>query len=181
MTERELSIKLREDARRIGLCDEWYGQWADDTQKDELVKKFMRGLDFCIKHRWPSQAFIKKQFSQEFLRDNGILVDDTRSYPVRDEQRRLIYHRNYVLLGDSHITVRYVRRQHMCNIWICDKSSAKVYCKYGAYMLLHLFDDTTAEIHTDLTSKVVAIRHSPKVTIKKDGCVTVKDEFFYLQ
>ena len=181
MTDIELSKILREDARKIGLCDMWYGQWTDDTDKDELVSKFFRGLDFCIKHRWPSKSFITQHFSQDFLRDNGILVDDTRSYPVRDENRRLVHLKEFVLIGDSHTTVRYAYRPHMCNIWACDNSTVKVDVKYGAFIMIHLFDNTSADIKTDLVSSVTVIRHSRKAKVKKEGVVTVKDEFHYLE
>ena len=181
MTEIELSKKLREDARKLGLCDQWYGQWKDDTSKEKLVTMFRRGLDFCIKHRWPSKSFITQHFTQDFLRANGILVDDTRSYPVRDENRRLIHLKEYVLFGDSHATIRYSFRQHMCNVWACDNSTVKVDVKYGSFILIHLFDNTSAEIKTDLVSSVTVIRHSRNVKVKKEGVVTVKDEFHYLE
>ena len=180
MTETELSIKLKEDARKLGLCDKWYNEWKENTNKDELIDKFKRGLDFCIKHRWPSKSFITQNFQQDFLRHHGILVDDTRSYPVRDENRRLIYIKEYVLLGKSHATIRYTFRPHMCNVWACDKSTVKVDVKYGAYALVHLFDNATADIRTDLVSKVTVIRHSPDNKVKKEGIVVVKDEFHYL-
>ena len=182
MTDIELSKKLREDARKLGLCDMWYGQWKDDTDKDELVSMFHRGLDFCLKHRWPSKSFITQHFPQDFLRDNGILVDDTRSYPVRDSNRRLVHLKEFVLFGDSYATLRYAYRPHMCNVWVCDTSSVKVDVKYGAFILIHLFDNTSAEIKTDLVSSVTVIRHSKDVKIKKkEGIVTVKDEFHYLE
>jgi len=181
MTENELSLKLRADARKIGLCDEWYGQWKEDTSREELYQKFIRGLDFCLKHKWPSRPFIKHHFSQKFLRDHGILVDDTRSYPVRDENRRLIHLRDFVLLGESHATIRYSFKPHMCNIWVCDDSTIKVDVKYGAFMLIHLFDHTKADIVTDMVSNVTVIRHSPDTIVKKTGIVVVKNEYNYLR
>lgn len=180
MTDNELSTKLREDARKLGLCDQWYNEWKDETQSEELAQKFFRGLDFCIKHRWPSKDFIKHNFTQEFLRDHGILVDDTRSYPVRDENRRLIYLKEYVFLGNSKGTIRYTFRPHMCNVWVLNNSTARVELKYGAYALIHLFDKATADIKTDLTCTATVIRHSPDAKIKKDGIVVIKDEFHYL-
>ena len=74
MTDKELSMKLREDARKIGLCDKWYGEWEDETKMDKLIIMFKKGLDFCIQHRWPSKSFIKQHFKQDYLRRNGILV-----------------------------------------------------------------------------------------------------------
>lgn len=181
MNEKDLSIRLREDARKIGLCDQWYGEWKDETSKEELVSKFKRGLDFCLKHRWPSMSFIKQNFDQDFLRRHGILVDDIRSFPIRDENRRLIYLNDFVILGYSHSIIRYSFRPNMCNVWVCDTSHVKIDVKYGAFIMLHLFDKATADVVTDLVSKVTVIRHSPNVKLKKQGVVVVKDEFHYLQ
>jgi len=180
MTEKELSIKLRESARGVGLCDEWYNGWKDETALEELVGKYLRGLDFCIKHRWPTKSFIKKNFTQGFLRRHGILVDDTRSYPIRDENRRQMYLREYVLLGKSHATVRYAFRPHMCQVWVCDNSDVTVDVKYGAFVLIHLFDNSRADVKTDLVSSATVIRHTPETKVKKEGVVKVKDEFHYL-
>ena len=182
MTENELSIKLREDARRLGLCDEWYGKWKDDTSAEELCAMYKRGLDFCIRHRWPSKQFIRQQFTQEFLREHGILIDDNRSYPVRDvKTRRLQYIREYVLLGKSQAIIRYSFRPHLCNIWVCDHSKVMVDVKYGAYMMIHLFDDAEAVVKTDLVSKVSVIRHSRSTNVRQEGCVNVRDEYHYLE
>lgn len=177
----ELNNKLRADAIKMGLCNDWQNNvWNREMSQDELVGLFKRGLDFCIKHRWPTKTFIKHNFSQDFLRLHGILVDDTRSYPVRDANRRLMYLREYVLLGKSNATIRYSFRPHICNVWVCDNAHVTVYVKYGAFILIHLFDKATADVHTDLVSKVTVIRHTPDVRIKKNGVVTIKDEFHYL-
>ena len=182
MTETELSIKLREDARKLNLCDEWYGEWIDNTSTQELIDKYKRGLDFCFARRWPSNTFITQNFDKETLRDNGILIDDKRSYPVRDQEtRRLIYIREFVLLGNSETTVRYSFRPHMCNIWARDNSVVRAETKYGAFILIHLFDNAKADVTTDLVSKITVIRHSPNTTVKKNGVVTIKEEFDYLE
>ena len=182
MNDKELSIKLRTDARRLGLCDEWFGNWKDETNKQQLIQLYLRGLDFCIERRWPAKKFILHHFSQELLRKNGILVDDIRSYPVRDHvTRRLEYLRNYVLIGKSSTVIRYSFRPHVCNVWAMDDSKVRVFVKYGAFILIHLFDNATADVNTDLVSKVTVIRHSDKTTVSKEGCVNVKDEFDYLK
>lgn len=182
MTDKELSKILRTDARRLGLCDQWFNDWNEETTKQDLITKFLSGLDFCIERRWPTKSFIQHHFSQELLRENGILIDDIRSYPVRNpETRRLIYLRNFVLIGNSSTIIRYSFRPHACNVWVMDKSKAKVECKYGAFMIIHLFDDAEADVFTDLVSKCTVIRHSTGTKVKREGCVTIKEEFDYLQ
>ena len=182
MTDKELSVKLRTDARRLGLCDKWFGEWEDDTSKQELISMFTRGLDFCIERRWPAKQFILHHFPQDLLRANGILVDDIRSYPVRDpETRRLVYLKDFVLIGESSTVIRYTFRPHICNVWAMDTSKVRVEVKYGAFVLVHLFDNATADVMTDLSSKATVIRHSEKTSVTREGCVTVKEEFDYLQ
>lgn len=181
MTERELSIKLREDARRMNLCDKWYNEWDDDTSMQELIEKYIRGNDFCFQHRWPSNSFIKAHFPQEILRKNGILVDDVRSFPVRDEDtRRQIYLKDFILLGKSEATIRYSFSKNMCNVWVRDNSKVRVFAKYGAFVVVHLFDNSHADVTTDSVTNATVIRHSRNATVSKDGNVKVKDEFDYL-
>ena len=182
MTETELSVKLREDARRLGLCDQWYSEWKDDTTMQELIDKYKRGLDFGLKYRWPSNQFIRTHFPQDVLRQNGILVNDIRSFPIRNsETRRLMYLRDYVLLGNSEAIIRYSFRGHACNIWVRDTSKVTVDVKYGAFMMIHLLDYSSADIKTDMVSKVVVIRHSHDTKVNKEGIVTVKNEYNYLK
>ena len=182
MNEKELSVLLRNDARRLGLCDKWFGEWKDNTSKQELINMYKRGIDFAIERRWPAKQFILHHFPQELLRQNGILVDDIRSYPVRDPStRRLVYLKNFVLIGNSSTVIRYTFRPHMCNVWAMDSSHVKVEVKYGAFILIHLFDNATADVMTDLASTCTVIRHSANTTVSREGCVTVKEEFDYLQ
>ena len=182
MTDKELSKLLRTDARRLGLCDQWFGEWKEDMTKQEMISMYLKGLDFCIERRWPSVSFIKSHFSQELLRENGILIDDIRSFPVRNpETRRLIYLRNFVLIGRSSTVIRYSFRPHACNVWVMDKSKVRVECKYGAFMIIHLFDDAEADVFTDLVSNCTVIRHSTDTKVTREGCVTIKEEFDYLR
>lgn len=43
---KELSIELRKMAREQGLCDQWFGEWKDDSDSTTLFDKYKRGIDF---------------------------------------------------------------------------------------------------------------------------------------
>ena len=78
MTERELSISLREMARVQShpLCDKWYGEWKDDTSVDGLLDKYVRGIDFGVMNDYPPLDFIRKNFKKEDLHRHNIYIDE---------------------------------------------------------------------------------------------------------
>jgi hypothetical protein len=65
---KELSIELRNMAREAGLCDQWFGEWNDDSDNTTLFDKYKRGIDFCIEHGYPTNEFIKSHWDKEMLR-----------------------------------------------------------------------------------------------------------------
>lgn len=79
METKELSVVLRELARgqKVGLCDEWYSSWPDDTDIDGLLDMFVRGQDFCIENDYPSLSFIREHFSKDDLHRHHIYVDES--------------------------------------------------------------------------------------------------------
>lgn len=70
-----LSARLRSEAIGLGLCDEWTDAWSDDSDKDALVRKFVRGIDFCIYHDWPSCDVMKRDFG-DVIHRHGVYVDE---------------------------------------------------------------------------------------------------------
>lgn len=56
-----VSDMLKAEAIKNGLCSTWTDEWGHPT-KEQLVDMYIRGLDFCILHNYPSNEFIKKHF-----------------------------------------------------------------------------------------------------------------------
>lgn len=71
----ELSEQLKEEAIGLGLCGQWQKEWADGTDRHELIKKYIRGIDFCIGRDWPSKELIKEKFG-DIIHEHGIYVDE---------------------------------------------------------------------------------------------------------
>lgn len=70
-----LSDEMKISARTIGLCDEWYGEWKDNSSKDEMIQKFVRGIDFCIEHDFPSVKIMKERFGDR-MHYHGVYADE---------------------------------------------------------------------------------------------------------
>lgn len=167
----ELSKTLRESARQKGLCDEWYNDWEDDTNAETLVEKMYKGLDFVLKHHWPSNDFIKENFNLGFLRNNKVFVDD--KYSVMDPEQSLI-------LGKSEITIRYNAAHHGI-IHVRDNSSVKLTAKNRCFVIVHLYDKAHIDASQFDSARIVLIKHSDDVTFIAGKNVTIKEEYDYLK
>lgn len=71
-----LSETLKQQAISIGLCAKWTSEWADDSDQQTLIDKYVRGIDFSLAYNWPSNDFIKANFDRDLLHKNLIFVDE---------------------------------------------------------------------------------------------------------
>lgn len=175
MKLKELNNTLRSEARFLGLCDEWYNEWKDYSE-DELAERMYKGIDFCLKHHWPSNEFIAKNFKAPFLITHGILVDTKWSFAGL---------RNGLFLGASTATLRYSGRQYG-NVAVRDTTKVTVYARGAALVVFHLFEK--AYIHAEVSEKarVVFIMHSKEarvdaVTLDGGASAEIKEEYDYLK
>ena len=58
----EVNKRLARDAKKKGICEEWYGRLIDTKGKDELIKMYLEGIDFCLSNEYPSNEFIRQHF-----------------------------------------------------------------------------------------------------------------------
>jgi len=70
----DISNELKEKAISLGLCEEWTNEW-DEEDKDTLCEKYVKGIDFCIMHNYPSLKYMKDNFDG-IMQNHGVFVDD---------------------------------------------------------------------------------------------------------
>ncbi len=171
MNTTELSKTLRESARQNGLCDEWYNEWEDDSSAETLAAKMYKGLDFCILHHWPSNDFIKENFSQDFRHKVNVYVDDRHS---------ALNPRQTLILGKSDITIRYNAANHG-EVYIRDNSIVKLTAKNRSFVIVHLYEKACISTEQKDSAKIVMIKHSHDVTITHESSGDIKEEYDYLK
>lgn len=76
------SNDLKKQAIGLGLCAQWQGEWGNPTDA-QLADKYIKGIDFAIKHDWPSVEYIKAHFDKVLLHDKGIWCDEPVTTPKR--------------------------------------------------------------------------------------------------
>lgn len=70
----DISNELKEKAISLGLCEEWTNEWNEED-KDTLCEKYVKGIDFCIMHNYPSLKYMKDNFDG-IMQNHGVFVDD---------------------------------------------------------------------------------------------------------
>ncbi len=142
---------LRNDALRCGICSDFYDPWEGyNKNRQELVKMFFAGLDFCIDHHFPQKEKIKKFFPADFLRKNNILVDDKFS---------LLNPRYAVLIGNSESTIRY-NGITVAQLYLLDEAKAEVAVKGQAHVIIHVHDRAQVNIvECESPNKPMVIRN----------------------
>ena len=167
----ELNKDLRNQAIALGLCQEWQNSWNKDWSKEKMVERFYKGLDFCLKHHYPSNDYILKHFDLEFRRKSNVYVNDR--YSVCNPKQSLV-------LGESEITFRY-------NAWgngsihVRDNSTAKIYARNKSFVIVHLYENAYVTAEQTDKATIVLIKHSPNVTIVAEKNIKVKEEYDYLK
>ncbi len=167
----ELNKELRDNAISLGLCNEWQQLWQKDWSREKMAEMMFRGLDFCLKHRYPTNDFIINHFDLDFRRKSNVFVDD--KYSIVNPKQSLI-------LGTSEITARYNAWNHG-TIYIRDNASLKLITKNRCFVIVHLFDEAYVTAEQLDKSKIVLIKHSDKVTIVADSNIKIREEYDYLK
>lgn len=125
MTVQELSEMFKADARKAGLCDEWFNGWGNPG-KDSLIQKYKDGIDFQISTHFTTDKFILENFTKDELRAMKVFVDDT--YGESRSESGI-----YIVQGDSECSFRF---------------------EDFAFATFHVFGNAKVEITTEDASKV---------------------------
>ena len=171
MDNKQLNTLLRKEAVSLRICDKVLGQWNTDKGDGELVALGYSNIDFLLKHHWPANQTLKSVWPKDFLRSNGVFVDDRWSANNLESS---------LVLGDSKVTMRY-NGWNIGRVYVRDNAQVSITAKNKSTVFVHAFENACIGIEQYDDSTVVIIRHSENVVIAQHiGMAKVKDEFGYL-
>lgn len=149
-----------------GLCEEWQLLWSEDWNEKRMITMFYKGIDFFFDKRFMSNDFIKDSFDTDFLRENGILVDDKRS---------LLNPKHACILGESDASMRF-NALHFGEVYVADNSHLHLLAKDNAFVIVRLIGNAQAVIERTDSAKVKVIRHDITTKVQaSDGVKVVKE------
>lgn len=72
----ELKKQLKQDGIAKGLCSQYQGLIDRSQSIEALVRLFIRGIDFCIKHDYPTLEFMRENFKGKSEPYGGYVDDE---------------------------------------------------------------------------------------------------------
>lgn len=146
----DLQEELKQMAIENGLCEQWQREWGTPTLK-ELCEKYIKGLDFCIKHDYPSLQYLNEHFRGKTERYGIYINEEAYSWCQR----------NVVLNGKSRITVQ---TNTVTDITVRHESVVCVEAYDDAFVYVSLHDNSRLVInHKDENARICVSLFSGKI------------------
>jgi len=154
----EVNNELKDKAISLGLCQQWTSEWSDDETKDTLCEKYMRGIDFCIEHDYPSSKYLKDNFDG-VMQNHGMFVDDIVN---RDNLRVMTI--NGLSIGSLNYDKFNIGR-----IYLRHNSRVNIDVKDNAKILVSMYDNSVLNVTCSGESNVYVQRHGGKINYDKNN------------
>lgn len=133
-----LSETLKQQAISLGLCAKWTSEWADDSDQQTLIDKYVRGIDFSLAYNWPSNDFIKANFDRDLLHRNLVFVDE--DIDLSDAPSGV-----YVLNGECSGTIR-IADWSVATLYLRHDSNVRIEAGDFARIFIRLYDNSDATV-----------------------------------
>ena len=164
MKENKLSERMKMEAVGLGLCEQWTKEWTDGTTKEGMMEKFVRGIDFCIEHDWPSVKVMKRDFG-DVMHDYGVYADEN----VEAVNAPLV-----VLNGECVGNIEYMGTA-TGEVYARHRSEAKIKVRGLTRCFVSLYDEAEVSVECEEGCRVFVYVHGGRVK-KTKGNVTIRDK-----
>ena len=129
----ELQEELKQQAIKLGLCEQWQQEWGT-PDLEQLCNKFIRGLDFCVKNDYPTLEYMDKHFKGKVERYGIYINEESYSWCQK----------NVVINGDSNVTVQTDRQ---CDITVRHNSVVHIEAYDNAFVYVSMHDNSRLVIN----------------------------------
>lgn len=165
MKNEELSKTLKAQAVGLGLCEEWTRGWGNPDPQG-LIDKYLHGIDFCIKHGYPGDEFIKRNFDKELLHRNHIHVDE--EVHLRNPKGTV------VLLGKCRGMLLF-DGWTVCRVYVLGESDVTIDCGHLSKVFVDLHGCAKSHILQDEAASVYVYKHGDACVAETKGDVCVRN------
>lgn len=155
----KVNRQLARDAKKKGICEEWFARLMETEDKSELVKMYLEGIDFCLSNEYPSNEFIRQHFAGT-CEAYGIFLDQAITAGN---------FRHVVALGRCEGIATY-DAWNVGQVFVKHQSRLKVLATGNSFVMVDMFDDSVVEVEVRDHARVFVNQYGGNLTtISDDG------------
>lgn len=159
----KLSNDLKNKAIGLGLCNQWTAEWGS-PDKDELLDKYVRGIDFCIKNDYPSIEYMKSNFTG-VMENHGVFVDN-----ILDLNNRSVA----IINGKCEGLLSY-NKYNTGRIYVRHESIVRIVAKENSKIFISTYDNSKITVECLDNAKVYVYKYGGVIEYTGNVIIRNKD------
>lgn len=162
-----IAKELAKQAKAKGICEEWHKELRELTDRRAMVDMYIRGIDFCLSHDYPSNDYIREHF-KGIMEEKGVFLDDNIGL---ENCRRCI------ALGGTQGAIK-VMGYKVCEVFAKHQSVLEVMAEDNAFVEIDMFDTSVVSIVSSGKAKVHINRYGGTLSYEaqEDSIIKVVDK-----
>lgn len=141
----QLNQYILEQAKANGICTDWATLIQQAGTKDELMEMYVKGIDFCLEHNFPSNADLLEQMGKDGLAKYGVYVDLSQS---------IVNPSFLVALGECKISSEWTGYS-AAQSYVKHNSKLSCQVKDNTFVVIDCFDNSSVNVVATNESKVL--------------------------
>ena len=150
------------DAKKYGLCAEWYRKMLSVTTYKQLAEMYFDGDDWSMEKDFPSLSILR-QHKGDIL-PYGLVVDSTEKF---ENNFRIAF------FGNSESEISYTDYA-VGNVIVRHQSKVKIKASGSSKVFVNLIDEARVEIEATENAEVIVYNYGQQTNYSNKGNVIVK-------
>lgn len=159
-----ISETIREEARKVGLCDQHYQAWNKDWTISDMVQYFLTNPTWCMQKHFPTIAMWEEYADSKDVQGMGVFVK--KAVTSRTMLPRYVFIKSTVGLLCGNV----------CRIFFSQGCKAKIIVENGGILMVDVYDDCQVEIETKGTGRATVFQYGSVKPILKGSNTKLKDK-----
>ena len=154
--------EIAQDAKKYGLCAEWYRKMLSVTTYKQLAEMYFDGDDWSMEKDFPSLSLLRKHKGAILL--YGLVVDSTEKF---ENNFRIAF------FGNSESEISY-SDYAVGNVIVRHQSKVKIKASGSSKVFVNLIDEARVEIEATENAEVIVYNYGQQTNYSNKGNVIVK-------
>ena len=150
------------DAKKYGLCAEWYKKMLTVTTYKQLADMYFDGDDWSMEKDFPSLSILRQH--KGAILPYGLVVDSTEKF---DNNFRIAF------FGNSETEISY-SDYAVGNVIVRHQSKVKIKASGSSKVFVNLIDEARVEIEATENAEVIVYNYGQQTNYSNKGNVIVK-------